>query len=419
MTVQAQVLVIGDDLTGSNATGARFARTGLRTVSVTGVERVECAKGADVVVINCGSRQRPAAWARAAVRRAVDAVGPVELLAKRVDTTLRGNVGAEVDAVLELAEPGTRALVVPAFPEAGRTTVGGLHLVDGTPLAETSAARDPLTPVAHSRVATILQEGTDRAVTEIPLDVVESGVDAVAERLAGTVEPLVVCDATTNAHLGTIAEAAAAVRRRQGTHWVSVDSGPFAVLLATALGIGSGPHPLPPALAVVGSITATTRDQVLELEQVLRARFVDVALDGLDPGAIARRTAGLLDEGGRVVGIRTCLPAPGERVDPTTAERIPAILAEAAARVAAQHRVGGLYATGGDIAEAVTAALASDGFAIDTEVLPLAVAGRLVGGPHDGLPFATKGGLIGDRTAAVACVEHLLRVIAQREKGTS
>ncbi|PXY20836.1 four-carbon acid sugar kinase family protein [Prauserella muralis] len=416
---KAHVLVIGDDLTGSNATGARFARAGLRTVSVSGVDRVVCADGADVVVLNLGTRHRDATTARALVQEAVKAVAPVELLAKRVDTTLRGNVGAEVDAVLDVAEPGTRALVVPAFPEAGRTTVGGLHLVDGVPLAETSAARDPLTPVAHSRVATILRQGTRRDIAEVPLDVVQSGVDAVADRLAAIRAPIVVCDATINAHLGVIAEAAAAVRRRQAIRWVSVDSGPFAVLLATALGIGPGVSPLPPVLAVVGSITGTTGDQVRELEQVMRARFVEVGLERLDARAVATEAAALLTPGARVVGIRTRPPAPGERVDHDTAARIPRVLAEAAAILLAEHRFGGLYATGGDIAEATTAALASDGFAIDTEVLPLAVAGSLVGGPHDGLPFATKGGLIGDRNAAVACVEHLISVIAQRERGRS
>jgi uncharacterized protein YgbK (DUF1537 family) len=412
-----QVLVIGDDLTGSNATGARFARAGLRTVSVSGVDRVPCAMDADVAVLNLGTRHADADRARAAVRRAAEAVPAAELLVKRVDTTLRGNVGAEADALLDILGPNTRALVVPAFPDAGRTTVGGLHLVDGVPLAETFAAGDPLSPVDSSRVATVLRHGTRRAIDELPLDVVQSGADAVATHLASGRAPFVVCDATTNAHLGTIAEAAARVATRRGTRWLSVDSGPFAVRLASALGIGPGVRELPPVLAVVGSITATTRDQVLETEQVLGVRFADVPLDDLAPRVLADRVAELMRDGSRVVGMRTCVPAPGERVDPKVAARVPGVLAEATALLLAEHPFGGLYATGGDIAEATTEALASEGFAIETEVLPLAVAGRLVGGPHDGLPFATKGGLIGDRTAAVTCLEHLITVIAQRQRG--
>src|SRR5204862_413137 len=100
----------------------------------------------------------------------------------------------------EMLEPDTRALVVPAFPDAGRTTVGGLHLVDGVPLAESFAADDPLTPVKSSRIHTVLRQGTDRSIEHVPLDVVQSGTRAVAEQLASTDAQLMVCDATTNAH---------------------------------------------------------------------------------------------------------------------------------------------------------------------------------------------------------------------------
>ncbi|MPY81628.1 MAG: hypothetical protein GEV04_25335, partial [Actinophytocola sp.] len=41
------------------------------------------------------------------------------------------------------------------------------------------------------------------------------------------------------------------------------------------------------------------------------------------------------------------------------------------------------------------------------EVQPLVVAGHLTGGPHDGLPFATKGGLIGGHDAILAAVAQL------------
>ncbi|PWV75669.1 Uncharacterized conserved protein YgbK, DUF1537 family [Prauserella marina] len=411
------MLVIGDDLTGSNATGARFARAGLHTISVSGIERIACTEGADVVVVNIGTRQAPEHVARDLVQRAARAVEPVGLLAKRVDTTLRGNVGAELDALLDVLPSGTRALVVPAFPDAGRTTVGGLHLVDGVPLARTPAARDPLTPVHFSRVATILRAGTERDIAEVPLDVVESGVDGVAERLAESSAPVVVCDATTGAQLAVIAEAAARVSLRDGFQWLSVDSGPFAVALASALGIGVHAEPLPPVLAVVGSITTVTDEQIAELEQVAGAAFVEVRPSVDEPETIAAKASELLAKGKRVVGVRTRPPGPGESADPAVAAAIPVLLAETAAILLARHEFGALYATGGDIAEATTAALGSDGFRIEAEVLPLAVAGRLVGGPHDGLPFATKGGLIGGRDAALACVEHLTSVIAQRERG--
>ncbi|WP_372668679.1 four-carbon acid sugar kinase family protein [Amycolatopsis kentuckyensis] len=412
-----KLLVLGDDLTGSNATGALYARFGLRAVSVNAPLEPDAPcfraeSGIDALVVNLGTRHASPPHAGRAVRDVVGLAGPVELTVKRVDTTLRGNVGVETEAVLASA-PGARALVVPAFPDAGRVTLGGLHLVDGVPLAESPAARDPLAPVRTSRIRTLLRP-TDREIAELPLDVVEDGVDAVEAALRGPAG-IVVCDATTNRHLTTVAKAAARLAA-EGTRWISVDSGPFGVRLAAALGLAPGHGTIPPVLAVIGSITGQTRDQVLETELVLDARYVDVDPERPDPAVIAAAAGKLLDAGHRVTGIRTRAPAPGVPIDASVAARIAPALGEATRLVLAAHRIGGLYATGGDIAVEVTKALGADGFEIDTEVLPLAVAGRLSGGPHAGLPFATKGGLIGGRDAAVACLEHLNHVLATGRK---
>ncbi|ONI79273.1 hypothetical protein ALI144C_25945 [Actinosynnema sp. ALI-1.44] len=387
-----RVLVIGDDLTGSNATGALFARFGMRAMTVQGNSALP---DIEALVVNLGNRHAAPDEARAAVRATIEAVGDVPLVVKRVDTTLRGNVGAETDAAIEALN--ARALVVPAFPDAGRVTVGGLHLVDGVPVAQTAAGRDALNPVKSSRVATILRAGTARSISEIPLDVVEQGVEAVAEALR-TDSEIVVCDATRNAHLRVIAEAAAQVSKV----WLSVDSGPFGVRLAAALGIAPGDQPRPPVLAVVGSITGLTADQVQETEQTLGARYITVT--GAEvPEDVAAAVGDLLGQDLDVVGVRTMAAA----LDRELAARLPGVLAEITRQILTRHRIGGLYATGGDIATAITAALDTDGFVIDDEVVPLAVVGRLAGGPFNGLPFATKGGLIGDHAAAVACIERL------------
>ncbi|MCE7012050.1 four-carbon acid sugar kinase family protein [Kibdelosporangium philippinense] len=387
-----RVLVIGDDLTGSNATGALFARFGMHTMTVRGGATLP---DIEAVVVNLGNRHASPDDARAAVKATIEAAGDVPLVVKRVDTTLRGNVGAETDAAM--AALNVRALVVPAFPDAGRVTVGGLHLVDGVPLAQTAAGRDALNPVKSSRVATILRAGTTRSITEIPLDVVEQGADAVAQALRADSE-IVVCDATRNAHLRVIAEAAAQVSKQ----WLSVDSGPFGVRLAAALGIAPGDQPRPPVFAVVGSITAITADQVQETEQTLGAQYVTVT--GTEsPEEIVAKVTGLIEQDVDVVGVRTMAAA----LDRVLAAKLPKVLAEVTRQVLTQHRIGGLYATGGDIATAITAELDTEGFVIDDEVVPLAVVGRLAGGPFNGLPFATKGGLIGDHTAAVACIERL------------
>jgi uncharacterized protein YgbK (DUF1537 family) len=402
----AEVLVVADDLTGSNATGALFARRGLRTVTVGDlVHAARQAASADVVVVNTRTRQLSPEVARRAVTRAIGTVPEARLIVKRVDTTLRGNIGAELEAalvVLRRRDPGARALLVPAFPAAGRTTVGGIHLVDGVPVAETDAATDPFSPVRVSRVTTLLSAQTRLRTAEVPLDMVEAGADALAVAL-DTDADILVCDAITTAHINALARAAAA-----GV-WLSVDSGPFGAALAGAQGIGRSPDPV---LIVAGSITARTAEQLAHTERVLGARYVDVTTADLDPTVLHRRVTTLLEDT-PIAGLRMS----GGTLDATLAAEIPRVLGEVTRRVLGSHRIGGVYATGGDVSAAVVEALGAEGFDVQTEVQALAVAGRLVGGPCDGLPFAAKGGLIGDRDAAIDCVEHL-RMVNVREGTT-
>ncbi|MEX2972108.1 four-carbon acid sugar kinase family protein [Streptomyces sp. C184] len=425
----AQVLVIGDDLTGSNATGARYARLGLRAVTVGALAQVErYAHRVDVLVVNTASRHWPPARAYAAVRTAVETAGGAPLIVKRVDTTLRGNPGSELDAVLDVLaarEPSARVrtLAVPAFPDAGRTTVGGLQLVDGVPLTRTAVARDPFDPVQHSRVAAVLGAQSGRTADEVALDVVERGPDAVAAALRESPAEIVVCDATENAHLRTVAVAAARLAAEDSVRWVALDSGPFGAALAAELGLR--PEAGAPAriLAVVGSVTDRTRTQLARTETALGARWTTLDPTAPDPDRTLAALRAAAGEGATVLGVRLApgppaVPAGSAAVlDPGTAGRILRALAEVARRAVAELRPGGLYASGGDVAAAVTAALGADGFAIETEVLPLAIAGHLVGGPHDGLRFATKGGLIGGPDAACDCLEHLRAACSRHPLG--
>lgn len=118
----AEILVIGDDLTGTNATAAMYARDGLSAVTVLGAATpVGLEDQIQVIACSTGSRHLPPAEAALRVRDAVTMLGrPDQVLNKRFDTTLRGNVGAEIEAALETVRkmsPDRRVvgLVVPAF----------------------------------------------------------------------------------------------------------------------------------------------------------------------------------------------------------------------------------------------------------------------------------------------------------------
>ena len=73
---------------------------------------------------------------------------------KKVDSTLRGPLAAEIEAALA-ASGRTRAVVAPAFPATGRTTVGGVQHLDGVPVHATRFAHDPVSPVLRVRSARV------------------------------------------------------------------------------------------------------------------------------------------------------------------------------------------------------------------------------------------------------------------------
>ncbi|WP_406281481.1 four-carbon acid sugar kinase family protein [Embleya sp. NBC_00896] len=396
------MLVLADDLTGANATAVRFARRGMRTL-VTGGPPRPCPSAPDVLVLDLATRHLPGVQAARRVVAGASVFPDAPLVAKRVDSTLRGNPGAETAALLHVldARPGppVRALVVPAHPEAGRTTEGGIHHVHGVPIADSEVARDPFSPVKSSCVIAAF-DAIDRTIAHIPLDVVRGGAAGLARALSDPAAHVLVCDAVTDADVEALAVAAASCALGGEPRWLPVDPGPFGAALATALGtVPTGC----PVLGVAGSLSRLTREQLAETERRLGARWLDVG-DEPDPVRVAADLVALARTGPPLAGIRT---RPPDRIDPLIAARLPVLLGEAVKRALTARPFAGVYATGGDIAGAVCTALGADGLAVETEVQPLVVAGRLVGGPHDGLPFAAKGGLVGDADAAVACALHL------------
>jgi uncharacterized protein YgbK (DUF1537 family) len=202
--------VVADDLTGACDTGSLFA--GLRSVPVTVWPGVP--PDAPVRVVDTETRRLTPASAAARVRAAAAAC-PADRFLKKIDSTLRGRVGAEVDALLTAAGLRT-ALLCPAFPAQGRAVVDRILTVDGVPVAETVIARDPEFPRVSARGATssvveLLRPQLDRPVAWIPLDEVRADAVALAarlERLAGTV---VIADAQSDADLDALAHAALSV----------------------------------------------------------------------------------------------------------------------------------------------------------------------------------------------------------------
>ena len=83
-------------------------------------------------------------------------------------------------------------------------------------------------------------------------------------------------------------------------------------------------------------------------------------------------------------------------------------MAEMALRILlAEPSFRGLYASGGDVTQAVCEKFSASGLELRDEVLPLAAYGVFSGGEFDGLHVVTKGGSQGNSDAINLCVNYL------------
>jgi len=137
-------LALADDVTGALEVGALLEAAVFLDAN-TGA--VGCC------VIDTETRHVGAAEAAAKIMRCIRDRQP-DLIYKKTDSTLRGNIGAEL-AALANAYPERQLTFLPAYPAMGRTVVHGELLVHGVPVHLSDFASDPLNPVTNSRVAAL------------------------------------------------------------------------------------------------------------------------------------------------------------------------------------------------------------------------------------------------------------------------
>ncbi|MDR1242365.1 MAG: four-carbon acid sugar kinase family protein [Deltaproteobacteria bacterium] len=431
------IAVIADDLTGANADGALLTTRGFCSATCLDLEswREAGFSAYSAITYSADSRLLTAEAARDKVYKAsmVFAAQKPVLMAKRIDSTLRGNLGAEIDAALQgmdvtagqPAEPAV-AVVVPAYPSSGRVVVGGYLVVHGTPLEQSPIAKDPATPVFSSFVQTILAGQTGRRSGLIALSAVLAGPEAVLAEASLLVREgcsILVCDAVSDTDIRNIAEAFGSA----SFPVLAVDPGPFTAELA-AVRLPSGTMKARKrVLAVIGSPSELTFRQMEALRlaypaHIVRAdwrRFlsdatrqdeIELVLDKVRAGAEDAAVLGVCsaEKPGDVFSLAelsATLGLPAGEISGGINNAL-AVMAERLLDCA-ELRIGGLYSSGGEVTVAVIRRLGGKGFGVRGEVLPLAACGNILQGRLPDLPMVTKGGFVGDDGALVQCVDYL------------
>jgi 4-hydroxythreonine-4-phosphate dehydrogenase len=221
-----RALILADDLTGAADCAAQALRHGL-TAAVT--LRPGAGVAADVLALDLDTRRGGARAAYAATRDAAGGAAP--LLYVKLDSLLRGYVGAALDGALDGRGAAT-AVVAPAFPAQGRTTAGGRQLVGGEVVGD---------------LLETLREQTEREVIHVR--------DGALDRPG-----VLVCDAEDDDDLARIASAGPA-----GVVWAGAAGLAGALFRGLEPGGGAPPAAAPggPALVVVGTQAAAAQLEAL------------------------------------------------------------------------------------------------------------------------------------------------------------
>jgi uncharacterized protein YgbK (DUF1537 family) len=289
---------------------------------------------------------------------------------KKIDSTLRGPIGAELDALLRAtSSPG--ALVCPALPAEHRVVVERVLLVGAQPVAETPIAEDPTFPRAAgtSNVVDLLRPQLDRPFAWIPLGRVREGGSPLAARLVRLAGMVIVADAETDADLDALIEAVLELDAPP----LLVGAAGLALALARRLGLATA-RVDPPAgerwLIVAGSQHPATRRQVE-----------------------AARDAGLM-----------VLATP----DAPQADRAGAVAelaAQARARLDAE-RIDVAIVTGGETLVALYHALGAERLDLEGAPRPGLALGRLRAPGREPLAVVTKAGGFGEPDLFVSLVRE-------------
>lgn len=254
------LLIIADDFTGALDTGVQFAARGIKTRVVVGVDAALTHQNADVLVVDTETRHLPAAQAYAAVEGLVQRAkyAGFAYLYKKTDSALRGNVGAELAALLSAS--GSRQLAfLPAFPQMNRVTKNGVQYIDGVPVTESPFGVDPFEPVRHAAVTDLLAEQTDLPAASFPALAADGSVPAE--------DGILVFDAATVDELRSTGRA---LLNNGGLRVLAGCAG-FGAVLPELLGLGGAdvtcPALDPRLLVICGSVNAITLAQLDKAEQ--------------------------------------------------------------------------------------------------------------------------------------------------------
>ena len=417
-------IVIADDLTGSNATCSLFKKIGLRAASILKLQG-GISYDVDVISYSTASRGLDKEEAYNKVSEAIKILKSKDVLVynKRIDSTLRGNIGTEINAMLDNLEDDRIAVVVPAYPDSGRIVVNKTMLVNGVLLENSDAGKDPKTPIKTSCVESLVQKDIKYSSTYFTLSDIAQPIEEIVKKIQEAIKKsrVLIFDAVNNEDIIKISKAVI----HSNINIVTVDPGPFTMYYSKELQKKN--HLEKKILMVIGSVTETTKKQIeyiLQEEDIFLVKMkVESFFEKENRTKEIERVISFVKKGIESYDLFLITTSPigdekkidlqevAKKLD-TTIENVSKIIADTLTETVEKllketQKFEGIYSSGGDITISLLEKLKAIGVEIREEVIPLAAYGRIIGGDFPNLKLVSKGGMVGDEKTIKLCLHKI------------
>lgn len=388
-------LIIADDITGSTDTGAQLKRHGIEVIVTLNADAVGLQETS--YVLNTESRPLTEEESFKILKNAVSGINLSEFdhVIKKVDSTLRGNIAHEISAIDKYFNPQL-IIFMPALPDMNRTTENGVHMLNNIPISKTEIAKDPRTPVSEDCLAQILRKALNEPINNISISTIEKGIISFSNGRIFT------CDSITNTHMQIVISAALSTSKK--ILWVG-----SAAILDNLLTMKTQ---IPPAMALVASLSQTTQKQIIYARNKGLNAVVVPTLKLINneeeatKNAISKAIEILSTNQDIIVMADTSenRELHSKQISPCFIQKK---MGEIALEIINKVKISGVFVSGGDTAMGLLNALNADGLYIVSEVLTGIPMSKIVGGKFKNLKIVTKAGAFGQEDALLYCLRKI------------
>jgi D-threonate/D-erythronate kinase len=404
-----KIILIADDLTGACDSGVQFTQKGMNAAvffeesNLNGID-------SDVLIFDTDSRALSQQESYKEVERVAASLKNevFEFIYKKIDSTLRGNIGSELDALMDRLSFDI-AVIAPALPDLHRVTRNGIHYLNGEPIENTEIAKDPKTPVTDSNIVRLISNQSKREAVHFQKGLLQQDKQSIYQKIKNLIDQhqtLLVFDAENKQDLEQIV--------------TSIKNLPFRILWAGSAGLAEclvpqlnlrdgdlslevqrGSLENLPVLIVSGSRSTVAKRQIDKLKELAPVKLVSLIPEKLlekeerelEITRCQKEIEMYLNDHHDVVLNVGMIQKTSVSKDPKLPYLIVDALGKVVSKAVDSFRLQGIVLTGGDTAKSISKDLGVTGIELIGEVergMPLS---RMHGGP--GLLTVTKAGAFG------------------------